>query len=262
MADKRICYFNKNAIISRFDALSLLETYSQADFLFAELIMEVDMLGRKLIALIMAMAMVMSTAVFIYADDETPAGTDPVATTETKADQVINVAAEKKVVVGRADKITAKLVTGDGTLSYETSDSKVVAVDANGKIKAKAIGTAIITVKASETKDFGAEASEVKVSVVPKAITITSLTCKKHGKFTVKWKKLKGVDGVEVQFCKAKNFKAAPKIKAVKSGKATGTTVKKLKRKAKFFVRVRVYKTVNGTTLYSDWSKAKAIKIK
>ncbi|MBQ2845756.1 MAG: fibronectin type III domain-containing protein [Firmicutes bacterium] len=226
------------------------------------------MLGRKIIALIMALAMVMTSAAFVFADEGTTEGTDPVVTTEdqteapAKADQVIKVAAEKKVVVGRADKIAVKLEKGDGALSFETSDKKVVTVDKNGKIKAKAVGAATITIKAAETEKFNAAVAEVKVTVVPKAITITSLVCKKHGKFTVKWKKLKDVTGFEVQFCKAKNFKKGAKIKAVKSGKATTATVKKLKKKARFYVRIRVYKTVNGVKYYSDWSKAKSIKIK
>ena len=114
----------------------------------------------------------------------------------------------------------------------------------------------------SETEAFNPAFAEVKVSVVPKAITVTSLVCKKHGKFTVKWKKLKGVDGFEVQFSKDKKFKKDPKVKTVKSGKATSATVSKLKKNARFYVRIRVYKTVNGEKIYSDWSKYKSVKIK
>jgi hypothetical protein len=217
----------------------------------------------------MAMAMVMSTAVFIYAEDEAPAGTDPVVTDEesaeapvVKADQVIKVAAEKKVVAGRASKLGAKLTAGDGALTYATSDKSVVTVDKAGGIKAKAVGSAVVTVTAAETEGYNAASAEVAVTVVPKAITITSLVCKKHGKFTVKWKKLKKVSGFEVQFCKKPSFKKGTKVKAVKSGKAAGATVSKLKKKAKYYVRIRVYKTVDGVRYYSDWSKAKAVKIK
>lgn len=229
------------------------------------------MLGKKLLALVMAFAMVMSTAAVVFADDEAPAGADPsVVEQETpeapaaKVDQVIKVDAEKTVVVGRAGKIAAKLDAGDGALSYASSDKTVVSVDEKGTFKAKAIGTAVITITAAETDKFNPAVAEIKVNVVPKAVTITSLVCKKHGKFTVKWNKLKGVDGFEIQFCKAKNFKKAAKIKSVKNGKATGATVKNkvLKKKARFYVRIRVYKTVNGVKYYSAWSGIKAVKIK
>lgn len=221
------------------------------------------MLGRKITALIMALAMVMSTAVFIYADNGTAADNESAVAAEPadKADQVINVAAEKKVVVGRADKIDAELVTGDGALTFESSNTKAVTVNKTGKIKAVGVGEAIITITAAETKSFNAAVAEVKVTVVPKAVTVTSLTCRKHGKFTIKWKKLKKVSGFEVQCCKSKSFKKNVKSKKVKNGKATGATVTNLK-KAKFYVRVRVYKTVDGVKYYSDWSKIKSVKVK
>lgn len=171
------------------------------------------MLGRKLIALVMALAMVMSTASFVFADDEAPAGTDPVVTTAdqteapAKADQTIKVAAEKRVVVGRADKISAKLTAGDGKLTYATSDKNVVTVDKSGKIKAKAIGTATITITAAETKAFNAAVAEVKVNVVPKAITITSLV-------SLSYKRVEDSDALErvcdtiKEYAKSRNLAA------------------------------------------------------
>ncbi len=221
------------------------------------------MLGKKLMALIMALAMVMSTAVFIYAEDET-AGTDPSVTAQqtVKDDQVIKVNPEKTIVKGRAGKIKAALTKGNGVLTFASSDKKVVTVDKNGKIKAKGYGEAVITITAAETDTYNAAVAEVRVEVVPKAITLTSLVCNKHGKFTVKWKKLSGIDGFEIQYSKDKHFKKGVRVKPVKNGKAKSAVVKKQKAKTRIYVKIRVYKTVDGVKYYSAWSKAKSVRIK
>ena len=52
------------------------------------------------------------------------------------------------------------------------------------------------------------------------------------------------------------------KAKTVKitDNDTTSTTISKLKGGKKYFVQVRTYKTVSGTTYYSDWSKKAKIK--
>lgn len=211
---------------------------------------------KKLTALVLCLAMVMSTAAFAFADEGQP--DEPAE----KAEQVIKVAAEKTLVKGKAANLKVELTAGDGALTYESSDPDAVTVSEDGVVKAKGYGKAVIKVTAAETEGFQAAEAEVTVKVVPKKVTITSLYCKKHGKFTVKWKKLKGLDGVQVQFCKDKSFKKAPKIKTAKGSKKTQLEVKKLKKGAKYYVRIRVYKVVDEEKYYSDWSKAKPIRIK
>ena len=94
----------------------------------------------------------------------------------------------------------------------------------------------------------------------PKASKITKLV-KGSKKFTVKWKKISGVTGYQIQYSTNKKFKSAKK-KTVKGAKKYKLTVKKLKAKKKYYVRIRTYKKVNGKTYYSSWSKAKAVKTK
>ena len=219
---------------------------------------------ERLTALVLALAMVMTSAAFIYAEEDVPENIDPQQgdVQVVKEDQEITVAAEKKLVVGKTAKLDAKLAKGDGTLTFESSDPAVATVSSTGVVKAKAVGPAVITVKAAETEGFNAAEAEVLVKVVPKKITITSLVCRKRGKFTVKWGKLKGVSGYEIQFCKSKKFKKSPKIKAVRNNKTSKKTVTKLHRKTKYYVRIRTYKTVNDEKYYSEWSKYKMIKVK
>jgi hypothetical protein len=79
---------------------------------------------------------------------------------------------------------------------------------------------------------------------------------------SVEWKKVSGVKGYQVQVATDKKFKKNKKTVNIKKQKATKTTVKKLKAKKKYYVRVRTYKIVNGKKVYSSWSKVKSVKTK
>ena len=79
---------------------------------------------------------------------------------------------------------------------------------------------------------------------------------------SVQWKKVGGVKGYQVQVATDKKFKKNKKTVTIKKQKTTKTTVKKLKAKKKYYVRVRTYKIVNGKKVYSSWSKVKSVKTK
>ena len=79
---------------------------------------------------------------------------------------------------------------------------------------------------------------------------------------SVEWKKVSGVNGYEIQVATDKKFKKNKKTVTIKKQKTTKTTVKKLKAKKKYYVRVRTYKIVNGKKVYSSWSKVKSVKTK
>ena len=79
---------------------------------------------------------------------------------------------------------------------------------------------------------------------------------------SVEWKKVSGVKGYQVQVATDKKFKKNKKTVNIKKQKTTKTTVKKLKAKKKYYVRVRTYKIVNGKKVYSSWSKVKTVKTK
>ena len=72
------------------------------------------------------------------------------------------------------------------------------------------------------------------------------------------WKKLTNISGYQIQYAPNKKFKKA-KSKTVKS---TSVTIKKLKKKKTYFVRVRAYKLVDGKKVYGKWSVVKKVKIK
>ena len=98
-------------------------------------------------------------------------------------------------------------------------------------------------------------------AVAPKESSLKGKIKAKSKSFTVKWKKQTDVSGYQIQYSTNKKFKKGTKIKTVKKPNVTKLTVKKLKAGKKYYVRVRTYKTVNGTNYYSPWSKSKSVKI-
>ena len=102
-----------------------------------------------------------------------------------------------------------------------------------------------------------------------RAVSISGTKIKKLKKgkksFTVKWKAVKTpvgalyVDGYQIQYSLKKNFKKAKTITVKGYGKSS-YTVKKLKKKKKYYVRIRTYAKVGRNTYYSGWSGKKKVK--
>ena len=95
----------------------------------------------------------------------------------------------------------------------------------------------------------------------PKSAKIKKVKSAKKA-IAVEWKKVSGVKGYQVQVATDKKFKKNKKTATVKKQKTTKVTIKKLKAKKKYYVRIRTYKTVNGKKVYSSWSKVKSVKTK
>ena len=92
----------------------------------------------------------------------------------------------------------------------------------------------------------------------PTKVKSVKLTAKKK-KLNVKWKKISGATGYEVMYAKNNKFTKGKKTVKVKKNKVT---LKRLKSKKKYFVKVRAYKTVNGNTSCGKWSKVVKKKVK
>jgi len=79
-------------------------------------------------------------------------------------------------------------------------------------------------------------------------------------KITITFKKSKKISGYEVQYDTSKKFDD-PTTKNVGSQK-TNVTIKKLKSKKTYYVRIRSYKTTAEGKIYSKWSTIKKVKVK
>lgn len=92
----------------------------------------------------------------------------------------------------------------------------------------------------------------------PAAAKILSAKNTKKGKVVIKWNKSADVNGYEIQYSNNMKFKKAKK----KNTSNNKYTIKKLKKKKVYYIRLRAYKVVNGVKIYSSWSKVKKVKIR
>lgn len=99
-------------------------------------------------------------------------------------------------------------------------------------------------------------------AAAPKKTTVSSVSAGAAA-FTVKWKKVSGVTGYQVQYSTSSKFTSkTSKTATAKKDKTTAKTVSGLKSKTKYYVRVRTYKTSGKKKKYSSWSSAKSVTTK
>lgn len=98
-------------------------------------------------------------------------------------------------------------------------------------------------------------------TIKPKGTSLSKLTSKSKG-FKIKWKKQPvQISGYQIQYATKSSF-SNKKTKTITSPTKTTITLKKLKAKKRYYVRIRTYKVVSGKKLYSAWSGVKKVKTK
>ena len=112
--------------------------------------------------------------------------------------------------------------------------------------------------KKPETKPN--QSQNTSTSAIQK-LSVKKLVSKRKA-LVVYWNKIANVSGYQIQVATDKKFKKNKKTVTVAKQNASKKTVKNLKAKKKYFVRVRAYKTVNGKKSYGKWSKIKSVKTK
>lgn len=114
------------------------------------------------------------------------------------------------------------------------------------------IGTAAITVTG-----IGNYKGKIvkKFTIVPKGTGISGSIRTQKAALTVKWKKQKkNIDGYEIWCSAGAGFAKSTTVKKTAKKTAAKLTVKKLKARTGYYVKVRTYKKVNGKKYYSFWS--------
>ena len=97
--------------------------------------------------------------------------------------------------------------------------------------------------------------------IVPKGTSVSKATGKKKA-LSVTWKKqATQTSGYEVMIATNARFSDAKTVKVAGALKV-GATLKALKAKTKYYVKVRTYKTVGGKAYFSSWSAVKSAKTK
>lgn len=140
--------------------------------------------------------------------------------------------------------------------SVTVKDSEGNTIDAsNYKVtysNNKSVGKATVKVTATGSATGSASAT---FKINPAKTTISKIVATSKG-FKVTWKKnTTQTTGYQIRYSTTSKFTSG-KTTTVKLAKNTTTskTVSKLSAKKKYYVQVRTYKTVNGSTYYSAWS--------
>ena len=136
-----------------------------------------------------------------------------------------------------------------------TKDTHYTVTYAKGR---KNVGTYKVTVK-GKGNYTGTKTLTFKIN--PPKTTVSKLTGGKKSITAVVTKKTAQVSSYQIQYSTSKSFSSA-KTKTLTKNTTTKCTLKDLSAKKTYYVRVRTYKTVNGTKYYSGWSSAKSMKTK
>ncbi len=95
-------------------------------------------------------------------------------------------------------------------------------------------------------------------SLKPKATNLKSLSSSSKA-FTAKWYLQKSqTSGYQISY--STGAKNSTKYKTVSNISSSSVKVSGLKKNTVYYVKIRTYKTVNGTKIYSAWSNTKAVR--
>lgn len=161
-------------------------------------------------------------------------------------------------------------VTGISTKTYNgKSQTQKITVKFGGKTLKN--GTDY-TVSYSNNKKIGTASMKIvgkgdysgtidkTFKINPIKLSISKLAAKSKG-FKASWAKNDQATGYEIKYGTNSKFKSAKKV-AITKKTTTAKTITKLKASKKYFVRMRIYTTVNGKKYYGAWSAVKTVTTK
>lgn len=96
---------------------------------------------------------------------------------------------------------------------------------------------------------------------VPDKATLSSVKKADSTSLKVTWKKAAVASGYQVMIATNSKFTKNVEKFTVKGRTAVSKTIKELKKGKTYYVKVRAYKTVNGTKLYGEYSASKKVKL-
>lgn len=149
-------------------------------------------------------------------------------------------------------------------ITWRSTNSKIAKVDQTGKVTALKSGETMIYATTDSLSYWaGCDVQVKKASTnsgkinVPKT-TIRTISALKKKKVLLRYNKVQGASGYQIQYSMKKNFAGAK----TKTAKGNSLKVSGLKVNKKYYFRVRVCKKANGKTYYSGWSNVKSVKAK
>lgn len=150
------------------------------------------------------------------------------------------------------------------TRKYEKIATNKKATQTSFNDKSKEAGTnyqykvrAYITKKKKNT--YGSYSSILKTGTKTVSPSLSGTPQSKKAKLN--WEKVDGASGYEI-YMSTKKKSGFSLIKTIKKGKTVSFTKKGLIKNKKYYFKVRTYKNVSGTKIYSGYSKVITIKVK
>ena len=152
---------------------------------------------------------------------------------------------------GKAQKPSVKVYSGKKRLS-----SKYYMVSYKNN---KNVGYGTVTVKGKGNYSKTSGTAKFKINLKKTKLSTAKSTKKKT--FITTWKKTGGNSGWQVQYSTNKKFRSGVRTVNLKS-RNTKLTVRKLRSRKNYYVRIRSYKKVGKQTWYSRWSSVKSVRIR
>ena len=152
---------------------------------------------------------------------------------------------------GKAQKPAITVYAGNKKLS-----SKYYTVSYKNS-KNVGYGTVVVKGKGSYSKYSGTAAFKINL----KKTKLSSAKSTKKKTFTTTWIKTGGNSGWQVQYSTNKKFRSGVRTVNLKVNN-TKFTIRNLKSRKNYYVRIRSYKKVGKQTWYSGWSNVKSVRIR
>ena len=164
---------------------------------------------------------------------------------------------------GQIKKPTVTVKSG----STKLTTSQYVVTYPSGR---KNVGTYTITVKPAAKGNYTWTAKKVTFKINPKGTTLLKSSKYTVGKtaVTVKWNKQDAkmsssrITGYQIQLATNSGFTKNKKLVKVTGYSKVSKKITGLKSGKKYYVRIRTYKTIDGTPYYSPWSAVKTVTTK
>ena len=144
-------------------------------------------------------------------------------------------------------------------LKYRSSNTNIATVSPSGKVTLKNPGKAYITATAVSTKDYEPASRSISVSSSMKKPSLT-LQAQKGRKIKISWSQVPGASKYEVYMYDSSKKKYVKR--ETKSGRVKSTTNKGLRAGKTYSYKVRAYRQVGKSKVYSSYSSVKKAKAK
>ena len=191
--------------------------------------------------------------------DESVSQPSKPTTPVVKASQSIAAKSFTKNYGNKPFNLNAKAKT---KLTYKSSNTKVATVSSSGKVTLKGPGKATITITAAASNQYKSASKNITITVKPKKATLKKAKSTKKRTLKVMWKRDTKATGYQVVVAQNKKFKKGKKNITISKNKTVKRTIKKLKARKTYYVKVRAYKKVGKTKIYGAYSKVKKVKVR